>query len=90
MKEYHWPGNVRELRNMIENLVIRSRGKPVTAELLRPILGPLRMIGVGDGTDTTLESPEIPEFVRRLKKRTATNHAPLRLLASRVENFIHA
>ena len=31
---YHWPGNVRELRNVVENLVIFSKGDTLTTDLL--------------------------------------------------------
>ncbi len=30
LKSYDWPGNVRELRNMVERLLILSRGKQIT------------------------------------------------------------
>ncbi len=32
LKNYDWPGNVRELRNMVERLVILSRGREITLE----------------------------------------------------------
>jgi transcriptional regulator with PAS, ATPase and Fis domain len=32
--EYHWPGNVRELRNVIERVVVISRGRMIGADEL--------------------------------------------------------
>lgn len=34
LEQYHFPGNVRELRNIIENALIRSRGKDIRPEHL--------------------------------------------------------
>jgi DNA-binding NtrC family response regulator len=34
IQEYEWPGNVRQLRNVVERLVVRSRGGLITPELL--------------------------------------------------------
>ncbi len=36
LKTYDWPGNVRELRNMVERLVILSRGREITVDDLPP------------------------------------------------------
>jgi len=32
LKRYHWPGNVRELKNVVERLVIMSRGNTIGAQ----------------------------------------------------------
>lgn len=32
LEEYSWPGNVRELKNVVERLVVRLKGRPVTAQ----------------------------------------------------------
>jgi transcriptional regulator of acetoin/glycerol metabolism len=32
--DYHWPGNVRELRNVIERVVVISRGRMIGADEL--------------------------------------------------------
>ena len=37
--EYEWPGNVRQLRNMMERLVVVSKQKYISAELINSILG---------------------------------------------------
>lgn len=37
---YHWPGNVRQLRNVVENMVVLSPGKEITAEVLPPEVAP--------------------------------------------------
>jgi DNA-binding NtrC family response regulator len=34
LNEYSWPGNVRELRNVVERLVLRSRGERTTVDML--------------------------------------------------------
>ena len=40
LKEYEWPGNVRELRNLIERVVILSKGDEITDRDIRPCLFP--------------------------------------------------
>jgi len=40
LKEYEWPGNVRELRNLIERVVILSKGDEITDGDIRPCLFP--------------------------------------------------
>lgn len=43
LKAHSWPGNVRELENVIRRALLRQRGYPVTAEVLRELLaGALR------------------------------------------------
>jgi DNA-binding NtrC family response regulator len=37
---YHWPGNVRELENMIERLVVFSRGSRIDVGDLPPTVTP--------------------------------------------------
>jgi two-component system nitrogen regulation response regulator NtrX len=32
LKKYHWPGNVRELKNLVERLVIMSRGNTINVQ----------------------------------------------------------
>jgi DNA-binding NtrC family response regulator len=54
---YAWPGNARELRNVVENLVIRSRGGAVTADLVRSVLPSVPVkSGVGGGAETLAEA----------------------------------
>jgi two-component system nitrogen regulation response regulator NtrX len=36
LKRYHWPGNVRELRNLVERLVIMTRGPIIEAKDVPP------------------------------------------------------
>ena len=43
LRRHDWPGNVRELRNVVRQIVLRSRGYAVSTELVRAIL-----IGGGD------------------------------------------
>ena len=52
LQEYEWPGNVRELKNLIERLVILSRGDEIREQDVKPCLfqgkreeTPLRMEG---------------------------------------------
>ncbi len=66
--DYHWPGNVRELRNIVENIVIRSRGNPVAPELVRSLLRPLRL-PKGNSQGETLTELEI----RRIREALATS-----------------
>ena len=40
LSSYHWPGNVRELENMIERLVVFSRGSRIDAGDLPPTVTP--------------------------------------------------
>ncbi len=37
-KIYSWPGNVRELKNIIERLVLISKGEPITPEMVRQFI----------------------------------------------------
>ena len=38
LQEYDWPGNVRELKNLIERIVILSKGDEITDDDVRPCL----------------------------------------------------
>jgi two-component system, NtrC family, response regulator AtoC len=38
LQEYQWPGNVRELRNLIERVVILSKGDEIGADDIQPCL----------------------------------------------------
>ncbi len=38
LTQHEWPGNVRELRNISENLLIRSRGGIISADLVNTVL----------------------------------------------------
>ena len=40
LQGYHWPGNVRELKNMVERLLIMTRGEEIAAEDVRGALKP--------------------------------------------------
>jgi DNA-binding NtrC family response regulator len=40
LQEYEWPGNVRELKNLIERLVILSKGEEITNHEVQPCLFP--------------------------------------------------
>jgi len=63
-----WPGNVRELRNVVDHLVIRSRGAAVDlAELRRSLGSPVPAPGAaqaasGAGAEEPLPDPAGPEF----------------------------
>ena len=39
LSQYPWPGNVRELRNILERMVILSRGPEITLADLPPAIG---------------------------------------------------
>jgi len=60
LKEYSWPGNIRELKNLIEKLIVISRGAVIgLAELAghhtlsRPVFA-----GVSAGNEETASAPE--------------------------------
>ncbi len=36
--QYSWPGNVRELKNVIERLVLVSKGEPITSDMVRQFI----------------------------------------------------
>ena len=38
LKDHSWPGNIRELENIIRLALLRQRGHPITAQLLRDLL----------------------------------------------------
>jgi DNA-binding NtrC family response regulator len=40
LEEYQWPGNVRELRNLIERVIILSKGNEITEHDVQPALFP--------------------------------------------------
>ena len=40
LQEYAWPGNVRELKNLVERVVILSKGEEITERDVRPCLFP--------------------------------------------------
>ncbi|MFA5906890.1 MAG: helix-turn-helix domain-containing protein, partial [Desulfobacula sp.] len=46
LSRYSWPGNVRELKNIIERLVLVSRGNDISGEMVA------RLIGKADRVDT--------------------------------------
>ena len=61
---YGWPGNVRELRNVTENLQIRARGGPITADRVRSVLPTdsfAHCAGAGGETLQELETRRIRE-----------------------------
>lgn len=39
LKQQRWPGNVRELENVTRTLLIEARGFPISAEMVRTLLG---------------------------------------------------
>ncbi len=64
LQHWNWPGNIRELENMIERMVILSKGQtlaPPPAELHEPQ-------GLGEDTLTEMEREHI---IRVLRKRVA-------------------
>jgi transcriptional regulator with PAS, ATPase and Fis domain len=43
LKRYDWPGNVRQLENVIEKLVIRSKGEYILTDMVRDSIDSLNM-----------------------------------------------
>ena len=75
LAEYAWPGNVRELRNIVERLVLRSRGERATLEMLPPEVRAhtvARRAVVSDGTPRP-QSAARPQllFERMFKERAS-------------------
>jgi two-component system NtrC family response regulator len=67
--EYAWPGNVRELRNVVENLVIRSKGNPVTEDMIQAMLEPLMRAGTRRAAEgETLAEMEIRKIQDALRE----------------------
>lgn len=62
---YHYPGNIRELRNMMERLVVISRGGLVArAEALTLLRGPARLAALGMGQTPPRRREAAPDKVR--------------------------
>ncbi len=51
---YDWPGNVRELRNMVERLVIMTRGDVIGADDLPAPLRPKAAVPAGEASERSL------------------------------------
>jgi len=51
---YDWPGNVRELRNMVERLVIMTRGDVIGADDLPAPLRPKAAVPTGEASERSL------------------------------------
>jgi len=89
---YHWPGNVRELENVLERLMIMSRGRPATgndlpAELHRREDGPAAptVMASDATTEARTGQPTIPGATFReleryaiLRTYEASGHSPSR------------
>jgi two-component system NtrC family response regulator len=70
---YNWPGNVRELENVIERLVVLSKGKPIGPEQLPPEIRlrktPVSNIGLALPEEgISLEEVEKEILLRALEK----------------------
>ncbi|NDY43741.1 sigma-54-dependent Fis family transcriptional regulator, partial [Dissulfurirhabdus thermomarina] len=55
--DYDWPGNVRELRNVVERMVILSRGPVLTLEGLPPAIRRHTPAAPGVAAATPAETP---------------------------------
>jgi transcriptional regulator with PAS, ATPase and Fis domain len=47
LSRYSWPGNVRELKNIIERLVLVSRGNDISGEMVALLIGKTTRIDTG-------------------------------------------
>ena len=70
LEQHEWPGNVRELQNVIERVVVLSRGSVVGAGTIRRIINPdlsasARLSSAGEGVVRTGEQLMIEEALRR-------------------------
>jgi transcriptional regulator with GAF, ATPase, and Fis domain len=55
LEAYAWPGNIRELKNVVERLVVRLRGRPVTVQDL-----PAEILTTGTGARARESAPAKP------------------------------
>ncbi len=62
LKGYSWPGNVRELKNLIERLVILSRGETITVEDLPPPFRTISAAGAQGPRGTVPRWLDCPNF----------------------------
>jgi len=66
--DYDWPGNIRELKNVIEHMVITSRGDVIQAESLpTEIKGTQMELAFHSGDLVASDSETLPDF-RRAKR----------------------
>lgn len=68
LQEYEWPGNVRELKNLIERLVILSKGEQITDHEVLPCLFPGKREAVlpeiiGNGLQKGMSLKDIEEVL---------------------------
>ena len=68
--DYPWPGNIRELRNCIENMVVRTTGDTLTADVIPDEIKERKMIAPENEQPvapiTTLEDTEWAEIEKAL------------------------
>jgi len=62
LKQYSWPGNVRELRNMVEHMVVMSRGKRIT---VRDIPSEIKLGDPGAGGEQEADDLSLAGTERR-------------------------
>ncbi len=60
LQSYRWPGNVRELQNICERACVLSRGRTITANVIRPwLMGPSPENAVGAAENRSGQAPQI-------------------------------
>jgi PAS domain S-box-containing protein len=68
LQSYDWPGNVRELENIVEHLVIISKGNEITLEDLPDNLR--TELNINKTTDFTIRDGEtLPTILERMEKK---------------------
>ena len=84
LQAYTWPGNVRELRNIIENLLIRSRGATISAELVSSVLPTTTTVpSAGESpssSEDTLEEMEAARIREALRAASGNKASAARAL----------
>jgi len=85
LRRHSWPGNVRELRNLVERLVILSRGQEIQADdiLLEP--GPARDVTEDLFAHRTFQSFKDDAEKRFLIRKLAENDGNISRTARAVE-----
>ena len=84
LQAYTWPGNVRELRNIVENLLIRSRGATISAELVSSVLPTTTTVpSAGESpssSEDTLEEMEAARIREALRAASGNKASAARAL----------
>ncbi len=69
LRNYPWPGNIRELMNLVQRLLIISKGEEVTLEDVETALGnPLTATPVSDAGNSNTQADELNRPLREARE----------------------